>query len=334
MKKYSIILPVRNGGDYVKECINSILAQSLNDFNLIVLDNCSTDGTTEWVQSLNDGRIFLYKSNKPLTIEENWARVVTVSKNEFITLIGHDDLLASNYLAVMDKLISRHPDASLYQAHFNFIDSKGEEIKKGKPIDEVQSPEDFLANMLQNKIDLLGTGFMMRSKDYDAIGGIPDYPNLLFADFELWINLAKIKYLAAAKDECFSFRIHQSTTSRSPDVKMHKAFERLMHFLFHLKNENKKLDKIIQEHSLNFIAAYTKGLSHRLLRTPIEKRGHLSVKIFLQKSKQYADMLVPGNNFNPKNKLSVVLAEALDSSAVGRFLFLMFKKIYRKPVLK
>src|SRR2546423_4977854 len=118
MSKYSIILPVRNGGEYVKECIQSILSQSLNDFNLIVLDNCSNDGTTEWIEQLNDERIVLHKADRPLTIEENWARILKVPKNEFITMIGHDDLLSTNYLTVMDDLIRKYPDASLYQTHF------------------------------------------------------------------------------------------------------------------------------------------------------------------------------------------------------------------------
>jgi glycosyltransferase involved in cell wall biosynthesis len=48
--KFSIILPVKNGGEYVKECVQSILAQSCPDFNLHILENCSTDGTAEWLQ--------------------------------------------------------------------------------------------------------------------------------------------------------------------------------------------------------------------------------------------------------------------------------------------
>ena len=116
--KYSIILPVRNGGEYVKECVHSILSQTLNDFNLIVLDNCSTDGTLQWIQSLHDERIIIYPSNKPLTIEENWARIKEVKKNEFMTLIGHDDLLCTDYLETMEALIAQHPSASLYQTHF------------------------------------------------------------------------------------------------------------------------------------------------------------------------------------------------------------------------
>src|SRR6185295_11425434 len=98
MSKYSIILPVRNGGEYVKDCINSILNQTLPDFGLHVLDNCSTDGTREWIESINDERITIYPGEKPLTIEENWSRIVSIPKNEFITLIGHDDILFPGYL--------------------------------------------------------------------------------------------------------------------------------------------------------------------------------------------------------------------------------------------
>src|SRR5690349_11120594 len=111
MSRYTIVLPVRNGGEYVKECINSILSQTLTDFSLKVLDNCSTDGTPEWISSIQDPRISIHYSAKPLTIEENWFRITTIPKDEFMTMIGHDDILESNYLQVMEALIEKHPQA-------------------------------------------------------------------------------------------------------------------------------------------------------------------------------------------------------------------------------
>src|SRR5688572_11626247 len=126
MAKYSVILPLRNGGEYLKLCVNSILAQTLNDFNLVVLDNQSTDGSVEWLEQLNDSRIIVHKSESSLTIEENWGRIKDIQKNEFITLIGHDDILYPNYLAEMDMLIRKHPAAGIYQAHFLYINDKGQ----------------------------------------------------------------------------------------------------------------------------------------------------------------------------------------------------------------
>ena len=136
--KYSIILPVKDGGDYLKECVNSILNQTYPDFTLHVLDNFSTDGTNEWIRSLEDQRVKLYPSDKPLTIEENWSRIKNVEKNEFMTMIGHDDILHRHYLREMDHLIAAHPTASLYQTHYNYIDKDGKVSRNCLPLDEVQ----------------------------------------------------------------------------------------------------------------------------------------------------------------------------------------------------
>ena len=112
MARFSIILPVRNGGDYFKLCVQSVLQQSLPDFNLHVLENNSSDDTLQWITSLSDKRIIIHHSPTSLLIEENWSRVLSIPKNEFITLIGHDDILYSDYLETMDQLIKLHPGAS------------------------------------------------------------------------------------------------------------------------------------------------------------------------------------------------------------------------------
>lgn len=332
MSTFSIILPVRNGGEYVKHCVNSILSQSLPDFNLHILDNCSDDGTLEWITSLNDPRIIVYPSQKLLPIEENWGRIVAISKNKFMTLIGHDDLLEPDYLQMINELINKFPDASLYQTHFKYIDDKGKIIRNCKPMNEVQSASEFLSSFLTNSIDSMGTGYMMRSLDYDASGGIPKYPNLLFADFELWIMLAQKKFKATSSQIGYSFRLHQSMTKNSPDIKFHKAFGQFINYLENLKNSDKKMADVIERHSVEFIKSYCKGLSHRLLRTNIKRREGLTVGSFLKECKSYADRLAPGNDFEPTNEYSVKLARQIDSNFLTRSVFLFFKKIYPKPI--
>jgi glycosyltransferase involved in cell wall biosynthesis len=332
MPKFSIILPVRNGGEYARQCVNSILSQDYKDFNLHVLDNYSGDDLLPWLNSLNDSRIKIYPLEKPLTIEENWGRIKSIDKNEFMTLIGHDDLLDPCYLGTIDNLINRHPGASLYHTHFRYIDSNGQLLRHCKPMDKVELAPQFLASFLSNRIDSMGTGYMMRSVDYDESGGIPSYPNLLFADFELWIKLVVKGYKVTAAEECFSFRLHQSTTSLSADIKYYKAFEMFMKYLVQLKESNSTLAPVIEEHALAFIRAYCKGLTHRLLRTPKKKREGVTVKSFVALCKQYADRLVPGNHFHPYAQFNIRLANFIDSNPITRNLFLVFKKIYSKPI--
>ncbi len=332
--KYSIILPVRNGGEHVKKCVSSILSQSLLDFELHVLDNCSTDGTLEWLHTLDNPRIHLFSADRPLSIEENWGRIVSIRKNAFMTLIGHDDILDPHYLATMDGLIRKHPDARLYQAHFRYIDSRGATIRKCKPMDERQSPEEFIAFFLAGMIDNMGTGYMMRSADYDEAGGIPLYPNLLFADFELWIRLSTLGYKATAFEECFAFRLHYSTTANSSDLKYQYAFDRFVSYLENLQVESPSMKEAIRRYSLIFLMTYCKGLSHRLLRTPLKKRNGQTVALFVAGCCAYGNRLVPGNDFNPYNLFSMRLARVIDHFALTRGLFLLFKRLYSTPIMK
>jgi glycosyltransferase involved in cell wall biosynthesis len=332
--KYGIILPVRNGGEYVKECVASILGQSLPDLDLHVLDNSSTDGTLEWLRTLTDSRVHIYPSDRSLSIEENWGRILPLEKNEYITLIGHDDLLDTHYLATMDALIGQHPNAALYQAHFRYIDSKGSVIRRCKPMDARQSAVEFLAFFLAGLIDNMGTGYMMRSAAYDAVGGMPPYPNLLFADFELWIELSKGGYKATAVEETFSFRLHQSMTTTSSDMKYRQAFGRFIDYLAQVRSGNPAMEEVVRRYSLLFLMTYCKGLSHRLLRTPLKKRNNETVAQFITGCRAYADRLVPGNDFNPYQIFSMRLARRIDGSALTRAHFLLFKRLYPKPVMQ
>ncbi len=334
MQKFSIILPVRNGGHYVKACVNSILSQTYPSFNLIVLDNASTDGTPEWIRSLANPRIVLHSSTDSLSIEENWGRIVTVSKNEFMTCIGHDDILDPDYLSVMDTLIGKYPDASLYLAHFRYIDSAGNKIKSCLPMAEKQLPGEMLANFLQNKFNVSGTGYIMRSSDYDAVGGIPAYPSLLFADFELWLNLAKRSYLAVAPQESFAFRIHQSTTTSSADNTMLLAFERYVLYLESLSASDAKLGMVIEKNAEILLHFYCRGLTSRVLRTPLAKRQGLTVNHIIVKFAQYGSKLAPAQQYDPLVNKTVRMARLVDSNILTRNLFLFFKKIYSKPVIR
>lgn len=332
LQRYSIILPVRNGGEYVKECVKSILSQTLNDFNLIVLDNSSTDRTPGWISSLNDNRIVIYPSEKPLTIEENWARITTIPKNEFITLIGHDDILDSNYLEVMDGLIKKHPEASLYQAHFRYIDANGNIIRKCKPMDGKQTIAEFATSIFTFTLDTMGTGYMMRSSDYDRAGGISLYPNLLFADHTLWFRLTAISYKATAPEECFSFRTHQSVSRVTNAVKYISAFYTFLDFLIPFRLTDEQIHAVINKYFSGYALYYCRSLSHRLLRTPASEREGITVSSFIGSCKAYVNILAPGNSFQPRKQFNIFIAEQIDNYPLFRKLFFLFKRIYKKPI--
>lgn len=328
MNKYSIILPVRNGGEYFKECVKSILAQTLTNFNLHVLDNCSTDGTVAWIESLQDQRIVIYRSERSLTIEENWGRIKDIPKNEFMTLIGHDDLLFPDYLQEMEMLIAKHPQATLFQTHFTYINDKGASMRSCLPMDQVQYAHEFIAFHFMQTLESTGTGYIMRSRDYDAAGGMPvDFPNLLFADYKLWVTLISLGYKATSLKECFSYRIHQSTSRTTNGMVYQGGLEKYIQFLKVAIQKDPLVKEVVTRYGKRFLLYYCESLSHRLLKTPVASRT-LTVTDFVKKCESYAADIIPGQAFRPEEVFRIKIAMQLDQSVLGRNIF----KIYKKTV--
>lgn len=326
MAKFSIILPVRNGGEYVKECVSSILSQTCVDFNLLVLDNSSTDDTVRWIDAQNDSRIKIIPSAESLSIEENWERALGIEKNEFITLIGHDDLLGPFYLEEMDRLIQAHPDASLYQSHFNFIDAKGAMLKPCMPMNEVQSGAEFLAMQMAKTMDSTGTGYMMRSTDFDQFGGLhKSYPKLLFADYQLWVQLSLKSYKATSDKFCFSYRIHNSTSGQANGEDYSNAFEKYMLFISSLMKDE-KVKSVVDHYFHDYLMYFCESLSHRILKSP-EKNRKKTVAEFISKCREYAALLIPQQDFDPLKKSRISIAEKLDRYYITRSSFQALRKM-------
>lgn len=112
VNRYTIFLPVKNGGEHLKQCVASILDQSYPYFDLVVLENHSIDGSLVWLRNLEDPRVSVIPSNSDLDIQSNWGRIVNSRKNEFMTMIGHDDVLAPDFLKTVDELIGAHADGN------------------------------------------------------------------------------------------------------------------------------------------------------------------------------------------------------------------------------
>ncbi len=258
---FTIIIPVRNGGNYLKQCVESILAQSYINFELVLLDNASNDTSVEYISSLEQSqeKVKVFRSLEFLTIEKNWARILSIPKKEFITIIGHDDILHPHFLSDIATLINDFPEANLYSSHFNLIDSQGNTIRPCRPIPKFEAAHEYLAARLCDLRDSFGTGFVMRSKDYDDVGGIPLFPNLLYADDCLWLKLIKDGVKITSSNTSFSYRLHESSTSGKPNKLL--LFNALITYLEFLRVEaanHNEIDQVIKRYSDKYISARCK----------------------------------------------------------------------------
>lgn len=107
MPAVSVIIPTYNRSSLVKEAVESVLAQSFKNFELIVVDDGSTDDTRDVIEKISDDRLkYFYKDNGGHCSSRNYGFIK--AKGQYVALLDHDDLWPKNYLEIMvDRLQAR-----------------------------------------------------------------------------------------------------------------------------------------------------------------------------------------------------------------------------------
>lgn len=126
--RVSIGLAVYNGENYLRESLDSLLAQTFEDFELIISDNASTDKTTEICQeyAAKDARIRYYRNERNLGAAWNQNRVFELATGEYYKLAAHDDRCAPDFLKRCVEILDRHPDVVLCYPKTMIINDRGE----------------------------------------------------------------------------------------------------------------------------------------------------------------------------------------------------------------
>ncbi|KAB8334598.1 glycosyltransferase family 2 protein [Scytonema tolypothrichoides VB-61278] len=125
--RLSIGLPVYNGEKFLKQAIDSLLAQTLEDFELIISDNASTDKTEEICRAyaVKDKRIRYYRNEKNIGCACNFNRVFELSSGEYFKWAAHDDLHAPDFLMKCIEVLDQDPTLILCHSKTYFIDEHG-----------------------------------------------------------------------------------------------------------------------------------------------------------------------------------------------------------------
>src|SRR5437868_1138030 len=107
--KISVILPVYNGGEYLCRSVGSVLNQSLEDFEFLILDDCSTDGSLEYLESITDKRLKLYKNDSNRGLFYNLNFLIGRCNSPLIKLWSQDDVMYPECLQRFTCFHEQHP---------------------------------------------------------------------------------------------------------------------------------------------------------------------------------------------------------------------------------
>jgi glycosyltransferase EpsE len=130
MPRISVVMGVYNTKQYVTEAVESILKQTYKDFEFIIIDDASTDGTSEALKKIaeKDKRIKLFRNKKNLGLTKNLNIGLRKAKGEFIARMDADDVSLPNRFATEVEFLDKHPDIALVGTWADVINSEGKVI--------------------------------------------------------------------------------------------------------------------------------------------------------------------------------------------------------------
>lgn len=205
MPLVSVIIPSYNHEKFVGECIQSVLNQTFQDFEIIITDDASTDRTVEIIEQFNDPRIKLFKHsiNQGVSITANNCILHTSGK--YIAWLSTDDAWYPEKLEVQVQYLDKHPEIGAVFGKVDWIDSSGNLITDNSfPYLNVfnvknRTRAEWLRHFFLTGNCLSLPSSLVRKECFDEVGRFnPFYTKIL--DLDLWIRLC-FKYDIAILDQ-------------------------------------------------------------------------------------------------------------------------------------
>lgn len=228
----SIALATYNGAKFLREQLESILNQSVTDFEVVVCDDCSTDKTPQILQEYasRDSRFKVYQNAKNLGFKKNFEHILSLCKGEFIAFCDQDDIWEPNHLEILYKNIGEN---DCIGANSLIIDEKG--VSQNKTLLEYwpihvmpkNEKELFQHELYSNVIQ--GTASLIRASLIKQALPIPE--DIKYHDY--WFALVaglneKCKYIS---DVVLKYRRHSNNASEYQKFTIWNAIKDLYRFL-------------------------------------------------------------------------------------------------------
>ena len=217
----SVLLPVYNGERYLQAAIQSILNQSFTDFELIVINDGSTDGTAKIVDSIQDKRVkVLHQANMGLPITLN--RAIRLARGTYLARQDSDDLSLPTRLIKQVHFLEQHPQYGLLGT---WADILLEDAPTNRALCHPTSNGQIQIQLLFSNC-FVHSSVMMRKSILEVSGLYPEEPEKFPPeDYDLWLRIAKHASVANLGDALLLYREMPTSISRTKLAIMQKRAE-------------------------------------------------------------------------------------------------------------
>ncbi len=294
MIKVSVIIPAYNAMTYLPKTVESVLKQTFTDFEVIIVNDGSSDGIEQWVNTITDNRVQLIsQQNQGAAAARNTG--IAHAKGAYIAFLDSDDLWEASKLEKQVYCLDNNPDVGLVYVWVASIDAKGKDLGK---IYSNHSEGYVWEKMLQGNIVWSGSAAMVRRDCFEKTGFFDQ--NLRFAeDWEMWIRVARNYSFAAIKEPLVYYRHHPNNKSQHYTktidnfrLIVEKSFQSVPFELLYLRNKSYSCVNLLfawkciqnQKPDCNKAEYFrTQALKHSPLLVFSKENFRLTIAIFLMR---------------------------------------------------
>ena len=202
----TIALTIKNARNWAARAIESVLAQTRGDFELIIWDDASNDGSFEMAQTYAsaDPRIRLFRSKRTLGVGGALAAAHQPARGRYIGYVDHDDWLAPTALEETAAVLDSNPKVGL--VYTDYYEVRGDWIEQGSRTSVPFSSERLLLWFMTFHFRLL------RRRTFLRAGGIrPNFPQC--ADYDLCLRMSELTGIAYLPRPLYYYRVHKRSVS-------------------------------------------------------------------------------------------------------------------------
>jgi glycosyltransferase involved in cell wall biosynthesis len=269
MSLISVIIPVFNGEQTIKEAIESVLNQTFSDLELIVIDDGSSDSTLNILSRVRDLRLKVFSyANAGVCVSRN--RGFSHASGEFISFLDADDLWTLDKLEAQLEALNANPEAAVAYSWVDYMDPTGKFFRDGSHINANGNiyEEILVKNILEN-----GSNPLIRRQALVKVGGFNQRTPLV-GDWDMWLRLSVHYHFVAVPRPQVLYRM--SSNSASTNVLRMEA-----EALQLIKEAFKQAPQSMQHLKKRSLSTLYNYLTFKALETPsARKNGLIATRFF------------------------------------------------------
>jgi hypothetical protein len=309
--KVTIAIPTYNRSELLKTSLQSVLAQDYSDFQVLVLDNASTDDTEAVVRSQADSRITYVRNETNIGMFRNWKRTVEINSSPYLSILSDDDRLLPNFIRESVLALDKHPHAGFSVGRAEFIDTNGvplpitgRELSDNLPEGLIDGLEFIHQTVDGRKWILRSSAVMFRACALAAVGAIDAPHSKYMLDLNLYLRMAAQFDLVFIAKELAQVRFHVDQDSQDtfhspggtgPLAVMAERTDAIAYLLQSPRAED---------------ASYRRWLAEHLL--------HMSMR-----RSEFTSQLIPEINLSWSERLQIAIQDILAVIPAGKRLILV-----------